>query len=157
MKEIVYSAMYRRKNVDFITFQQYHGNDTSFITHIDYLGFEYGRDAQVLQLDMVYRLPKNRNIALQLFYMRHGEVDFLTSHADANSHTGATPSGDIVAETYKVSISGEYSIDNGISFVDIRIWANQNLIGMRDYTKSTRRYNDLRSDTQHTLRFSLII
>ena len=150
-------AMYRRSNVDFITFRRYHGNNTSFVTHFDYLGYEYGGDAQVLQLDISYRLPKHRKVALQLMYMRQGEVDFFTDNSVVNATTDSSPSGAEVAETFKASISAEYSIDNVVSFADTRIWAHLTYIGRRDYTKATRTYHSKRSDVQFTLGISLIL
>lgn len=150
-------AMYRRSEVDFITFRRYHGNNLSFVTHFDYLGYEYGGDAQVLQLDMTYRLPKGRNITLELLYMRHGGVDFFTSNPDVNNTTTATPSGPQVFETFRASLSGEYSFDNWVSFADSRIWAHLSYIGRRDYTKATQTYDNRRSDVQFTLGISLTL
>jgi hypothetical protein len=144
-------AMYRRDTVDFVTIRRYHGNGTSFISHFDYLGYEYGGDAKVVQLDVTYRLPKDRNIALQLFYMRHGEVDFFTSNSDVNDVTEASPSGLVVEETFSVSLSGEYTMDNLISFVDSRFWGHLAYVGKRDYTKATQSYSNSRGDVQFTL------
>lgn len=152
-------ALYRRSVVDFITFRRYHGNDTSFVTHFDYLGYEYGGDAQVLQLDVAYRLPKDRNIALQLFYMRHGDIDFFTPNSEVNTTAKleSAPSGPVVVETFKASLAGEYSIEDVVAFVDTRVWAHLTYIGKRDYTKATQDYSALRSDVQFTLGVSLTL
>ncbi|MFA7019170.1 MAG: hypothetical protein WC239_09330, partial [Sphaerochaetaceae bacterium] len=152
-------AMYRRSVVDFITFRRYHGNDTSFVTHFDYLGYEYGGDAQVLQLDVAYRLPKGKNIALQLFYMRHGDIGFFTPNSVVNTTAKleSAPSGPVVVETFKASLAGEYSIEDVVAFVDTRVWAHLTYIGKRDYTKATQDYSALRSDVQFTLGVSLTL
>jgi len=148
-------AMYRRELVDFITIRRYHGNGTSFVSHFDYLGYEYGGDAKVLQLDVAYRLPENRNVALQLFYMRHGEVDFFTDNSVVNDTTQSSPSGTVVKETLSTTLSGEYAIENLISFIDSSMWANLSFVQKWDFTKATESVSNYRTDVQLTVGMGL--
>ena len=148
-------AMYRRDLVDFITFRRYHGNGTSFVTHIDYLGYEYGPDAKVIQLDLSYRLPEDRHLALTLNYIRRGEVDYFDSNSAVNETLESSPSGSVVAETFNAALWGEYGIDNIISFVDAAMWVHLAYVGERDYTKATKAYSNQHSDVQFTLGMSL--
>ncbi|MFW5484967.1 MAG: capsule assembly Wzi family protein [Spirochaetaceae bacterium JB067] len=148
-------AMYRRELVDFITIRRYHGNGTSFVTHFDYLGYEYGGDAKVIQLDVTYRLPEDRNIAFQLFYMRHGEVDFFTDNSIVNDITESSPSGEVVEETLSATLSGEYTIENLISFIDSSLWANVSFVQKWDYTKATESVSNYHTDVQLTVGMGL--
>ncbi|MGD1832287.1 MAG: capsule assembly Wzi family protein [Sphaerochaetaceae bacterium] len=148
-------AMYRRELVDFITIRRYHGNGTSFVTHFDYLGYEYGGDAKVIQLDVAYRLPEDRNIAFQLFYMRHGEVDFFTDNSIVNDITESSPSGEVVEETLSATLSGEYTIENLISFIDSSLWANVSFVQKWDYTKATESVSNYHTDVQLTVGMGL--
>jgi hypothetical protein len=148
-------AMYRRDLVDFITFRRYHGNGTSFVTHIDYLGYGYGPDAKVLQLDLSYRLPEDRHIALTLNYIRRGEVDYFDSNTAVNATLEPSPSGSVVAETFSAALWGEYGLENIISFVDADMWVHLAYVGERDFTKATKEYSNHKRDVQFTLGMSL--
>ena len=150
-------ALYRRELVDFLTIRRYHGNGTSFITHIDYLGYEYGGDANIVQLDVAYRLPKGRKVALELIYLRQGEVDYYTANSVVNETLEASPSGLVVAETFSAALSGEYSLENVISFVDARVFAHLAYIGKRNYTKATELYSDETRDVQFTMGLSVTL
>ncbi|NCB01001.1 MAG: hypothetical protein EOM67_02405 [Spirochaetia bacterium] len=150
-------ALYRRELVDFLTFRRYHGNGTSFVSHIDYLGYEYGGDANVLQLDVAYRLPKDRIIALELIWMRHGEINYFTPNSVVNSILEASPSGLVVQENLSVALSGNFGIENLISFVDADFYANLAYVGKRDYTKATKAYSNENSDVQFTLGVSFTL
>jgi hypothetical protein len=151
-------AMYRREYVDFISFRRYHGNGLSFISHFDYIGYQYGGDAQVVQLDVNYRLPQRGNFGLQLFFMRHGVIDMFTANSVVNAERGSTPSGDLIEETFRASLFGEYNFKRLFNtFIDVRTWAHASYIHIRDYLVPSSSYNNPRQDFQFTLGVSITL
>ena len=157
--------LYRRDGVDFLMYRKYftHGNPSgpAYVVHLDYIGYPHGGDAQVLQLDIGYRIPSFGEINLQVMGMRHGEMNFFTSHnldgdndGSAN-YQGFTPSGDEVDETLVVSLSGEYKIPKIIRWMEANLYAQMDWIGRRTLVKATGIYKDKTSDLQITMGLSI--
>ncbi|MCX7028355.1 MAG: hypothetical protein NT061_12930 [Spirochaetes bacterium] len=159
------SLLYRRNGVDFIMLRKYYtnGNPTGpgYIICLDYPGYEYGGDAIVLQWDGAYRIPGMGKLALRLFGMLHGEMNFFVSHNKNGDNSGfadyegSTPSGDKVAGTLAASLSGEYEIPRLVSWAKARLWAEVDWINRQTYTKSSDSYSAWSSDLQATAGCSL--
>ena len=157
--------LYRRDGVDFLMFRKYftHGypSGPGYILSLDYIGYEYGGDAQVLQWDTGYRIPGVGNFTFTLFGMRHGEMDIFMSHNTGNDNNGSanyegtTPSGDQIAEILSASLYGEYEVPRLLTWAEMKIWAELDWIGKRTYVKSTDSYTDPSADLQLTVGCSL--
>jgi hypothetical protein len=140
-------VLYRREKVDFLMFRKYFTNGNpggpGYVLSLDYIGYQYGGDAQVLQWDAAYRLPNKGTIGARLFGMRHGEMDFFTSHntGDNNAgyadYAGTTPSGDAITETVAASVMGEFQAPRLVSWARAKLWAELDWINRRTWTKST--------------------
>ena len=148
--------LYRRDAVDFLMFRKYftHGNPgVGYILAVDYVGYQYGGDAMVLQWDTKWRLPDSGSLSLRLFGMRHGEVYYY--NAVGPSYTGTTPSGDKVDETFVASLTGEYELRRLLRWPQTSIWAELDWILKRSYTLSTGNYSPISADLQFTTGISL--
>ena len=148
--------LYRRDAVDFLIFRKYftHGNPgVGYILAVDYLGYQYGGDAMVLQWDTKWRLPDSGSLGLRLFGMRHGEVYY--GNQVGTGYTGTTPSGDRVDETFVASLMGEYELRKLVRWPQASLWAELDWILKRAYTKSTDSYSSLSADLQFTTGISL--
>lgn len=132
-------ALYRRTEVDFLMFRRYHTNGTNgFISHVDYIGYQYGGDAQVAQIDLSYRLPELGTIGLRLFGMRHGQVDYLLSNTEVNEIRFASPSGPEVFETGVATIWFDFTLPKQLlSWPGFGLWGQLDWIGKRTYVKPT--------------------
>ena len=153
-------ALYRRDIVDFLMFRKYftHGappGGPGYLLAIDYIGYQYGGDMQVLQWDAAYRIPEMAEFKFELIGMRHGVVDYFTPNADVNEIRVPTPSGDEVDETLVVSLSGEYSIPKIIKWVEASLYAQMDWIGKRTLVKATGLYTNGTSDLQLTMGLSI--
>ncbi|HWR12391.1 MAG TPA: hypothetical protein VN445_11245 [Rectinemataceae bacterium] len=139
--------LYRREKVDFLMFRKYFTNGNpggpGYVLSLDYIGYQYGGDAQVLQWDAAYRLPDKGTMGLRLFGMRHGEMSFFKSHNSGGNnagyadYAGTTPSGDLIAETVAASIMGEFRAPRLLSWAEAKLWAELDWIHRRTWTKST--------------------
>jgi hypothetical protein len=148
--------LYRRDGVDFLMFRKYftHGNPgVGYIIAVDYLGYQYGGDAMVLQWDTKWRLPGQGSLGLRLFGMRHGEVYY--GNPVSPGYQGATPSGDVTDETFIASLTGEYELTKLIRWPGARLSAELDWILRRSYTKSTDSYSSLSADLQFTAGITL--
>jgi len=153
-------ALYRRDIVDFLMFRKYftHGappGGPGYLLAIDYIGYKYGGDMQVLQWDAAYRIPEVAEFKLALIGMRHGEVDYFTPNDVVNATRVPTPSGDEVDETLVVSLSGEYKIPKIIRWMEANLYAQMDWIGRRTLVKATGIYKDKTSDLQLTMGLSI--
>jgi hypothetical protein len=153
--------LYRRDRVDYTMFRKYYtnGNPTGpgYILSLDYVGYPYGGDAQVLQWDGAYRVLGMGTLGLRVFGMRHGKMDFFTSHNMAGDNAGypdyegKTPSGDEVKESLVASLSGEYELPVPLTWTTATLRANLDWINRRTYVKSSGSYRAKSSDLQFTL------
>lgn len=165
--EFAYTSplLYRRDGVDFLMFRKYftHGNPAGpgYVLSLDYIGYPYGSDAQVLQWDVGYRIPSLGTFGFRLFGMRHGEMDFFKSHNLGNdnngpaNYEGSTPSGNSVDETIVASLFGEVELPSFSPWVESKLWIQLDWTGKRIYTKSTKAYSGKDSDIQLTAGVSL--
>ncbi|MFA6841407.1 MAG: hypothetical protein WCR05_11565 [Sphaerochaetaceae bacterium] len=161
-------CLYRRDGVDFLMFQKSFTLGKSFVLNLDYIGFPYGGDAQVLQWNISYRMPSYGEIAFSLQGQRHGEMDIFTPHhVDSNgnptdnsgvpNYAGATPSGDDITETLVASLAGKYEIPHFVSWIDMSIWSRLDWIGRRIHTRSTNSYSGEASDLQFTIGMEIVL
>jgi hypothetical protein len=145
--------LYRRDQVDFLMFRKYDTNGAGNILAIDYIGYQYGGDAMVLQWDTAWRVPNAGKLGLRLFGMLHGEVYY--DVATPLCYPYATPSGDEVDETFVASLTGECELKRLLKWSAASAWAELDWILKRSYTKSTDSYSSLSADIQLTAGISL--
>jgi hypothetical protein len=145
--------LYRRDVVDFLMFRKYDINGAGNILAIDYLGYQYGGDAMILQGEANWRLPGRGMLGLRLFGMRHGEVYYST--AVGTGYSGTTPSGDVVDETFAASLTGNCELKRLFAWPAASMWAELDWIVKRSYQKSTDNYSAASADIQLTAGVSL--
>ncbi len=158
-------ALYRRDGIDFLMFRKYFNHSATerlgYVVDLDFLGYPYGGDAQVLQWDVSYRIVDLGTVALRVFGMRHGEMDMFEPHdSDGGNlgyvaYRGTTPSGNTVAETLMVSLSGEFRLPGFTDWMEANLWARLDWVGRRSYDKSAGAYGDVSNDIQFCAGFSL--
>ena len=144
-------AMYRREYVDFLMFRRYHGNGTSFVSHIDYIGYQYGGDTQLIQWDVGLRLLPAMQFNFRVIGMRQGKVDYSMSNDDVNEIRDPTPYGDTVTERGIITLGGELSYPNLFSALDAALWFQVDLVGQRVYDRTTETYGGHIGDVQVSL------
>jgi hypothetical protein len=154
-------ALYRRAGMDFLMFRRYHGNGTSFISHIDYIGYQYGGDTQALQLDSSYRIPDLGAVRIMLLGLRKGSVDYFMTNEEVNAIRTPAPSGPEVGESLTASLSVDYRIPRIIAWIDSQLWMQLDWIGKRTYVKPTDTeeafYKDHTRDIQFTVGMSVLL
>jgi len=160
-------VLYRREKVDFLMFRKYFTNGNpggpGYVLSLDYIGYQYGGDAQVLQWDAAYRLPDKGTIGLRLFGMRHGEMNFFKSHNSGGNnagyadYAGTTPSGDLIDEIIAASLMGEFRAPTPLSWAEAKLWAELDWINRRTWTKSTDSRTAWSSDLQLSAGCSLTL
>ena len=158
-------ALYRRDGIDFLMFRKYFNHSATerigYVVDLDFIGYPYGGDAQVLQWDVSYRIVDLGTIALRVFGMRHGGMDMFEPHNSAGDnvgyvdYVGTTPSGPTVAETLAVSLSGEFGLPGFVQWMEAKLWARVDWVGRHRYEKATGMYSDAESDLQFCAGFSL--
>jgi hypothetical protein len=148
-------ALYRRETVDFLMFRRYHGNGTSFVSHIDYIGYEYGGDVQLLQFDANLRILAGTNLFFRAVGMYQGETNYFTSNEDVNNNRDPAPSGNVITEKGILSVGGIIEIPQVLSWMDTAIWVRMDLIGLRNLDRTTNTYSEQRGDVQVTFGMSL--
>jgi hypothetical protein len=122
--------LYRRDKVDFlmITRCETVGAWDSF--RFDYIGYPYGGDAIILQIDAAWRRPGTGGLSARLLGMIHGKMNPLISHNDRGDNTGKanleepTPSGrgDERELTYAASLRGDRIIPCPIPRFSFSLW-----------------------------------
>ncbi|MFZ4617299.1 MAG: hypothetical protein ACOYM2_14035 [Rectinemataceae bacterium] len=158
-------TLYRRQAIDFLMFRKYYMNGyptgPGYVLSLNYIGYPYGGDAEVLQWDCSYRFRGVGSLSFRLFGMRHGLMDFFLSHSqDGNNsnfanYPGVTPSGDAVQESLVASLSGDFELPRIVSWAGFRFWAELDWIKARTFQASTGLYLEARSDLQFTSGCSL--
>lgn len=151
-------SLYRRDKVDFLMFRKYYVDaSTGKIPVFDYLGYRYGGDAQVAQVDLRYRMSGYGEVALSVVGIRHGEIDFFAVHNTDGTNTntsnihGPAPSGDIIQESLSVGLTGKYEVPRFVHWLDMSVWGRLDWIGRRSYTRSSRSYANGVSDWQFSI------
>lgn len=157
--------LYRREFVDFLMFRKYYTNGDptgpGYILNLDYIGYEYGGDALVLQWDGGFKVPGVAALSLGLFGMRHGAMNFFISHnkdgdnAGLANYEGSTPSGDLITDTLAATLRAEYEPPQLVTWAKAKLWAHFAWVNRRTYTKSTDTYSGWESDLQLTAGCSL--
>ena len=132
--------LYRRDLVDFITLGVTELTRVDQNLALDYTGFPYGGDAMVLQFDAKYRLPGTAIFYGRLFGMIHGRMNFFVSHNKDGDNTkfanlkDQTPSGseDEREQTFGITLGGNYSIPQPVTWVKITAWAEMDYINKKN-------------------------
>ena len=157
-------TLYRRDGIDFLMFRKYFNHSATerlgYVVDLDFIGYPYGGDAQVLQWDVSYRLADLGALALRVFGMRHGGMDMFEPHNSSGDnlgyvdYVGTTPSGSTVAETLAVSLTGEFHVPGLVKWMEANLWARLDWVGRRRYDKATEVYGEASSDIQFCAGFS---
>lgn len=149
-------AMYRREKVDFLVARDLMKHDDGDPVIIDYLGYSYGSDSQVLQTKLSYYRPGLFSAEGSVTIHRQGEltydkphhVDSITPDNSNNSEypnvSGPSPSGDDITERLIVGLAGTCYTD----WRSLVLYAQANWIGRRIYHRPTKTYADEASDLQ---------
>jgi hypothetical protein len=128
--------LYRRDIVDFLSVRTYDVIGAGEHVHFDYIGYPFGGDALVLQLDTAYLLPGVGSISARFLGMLHGKMHFFVSHNDEGKNTqkanldASTPSGreDEQELTFAASLRGNYLIPPVVSWLAISTWAQLDVV-----------------------------
>lgn len=153
-------ALYRRENVDFLMFRRYHGNVASgsavgsFVSHIDYIGYQWGGDAQVIQLDAAYRHRAGWEMALSLIGVRQGEIDYYTPNNIVGNTHEAVPSGTTFTDRAIVRYRIDVPLTSRINFWSVLDYVNK-WVGIKATATEPKHYLSPISDLQFTLGCSI--
>jgi hypothetical protein len=156
--------LYRRNHVDFLMFHKYSTNKTyKRVLVFDYIGFPYGGDAQVLQLEVGYDRPSVFSARIRLQARRHGEMDFYESHNSGGSNEGIpnikdkTPYGNEVTDTCIASLYGRYWLPMFWRRLESSIHARLDIVGIHIWTKDGLSSATEKADVQFTLGMTLTL
>lgn len=127
--------LYRRDMVDFLAASPVQVNGSKDNLVFDYIGYPYGGDALVLQLDSRYRFPGSALVSASLFGVMHGRMNPFVSHNRDGNNAGLadltdhTPSGgeDERELALGISVRGDYPLPK-ISVFGISVWAGTDFI-----------------------------
>lgn len=131
--------LYRRDIVDFINLKKTHTFGTPYngvVLIPEYIGYKYGGDAIVFQLDAEYKIPTFGSISAQFFFMKHGKMNFFLSHNEdgdndgAANYQGGTPSGkpEEIETTFVYTLGFDFNVPVNLSFMDITIYSDLSYI-----------------------------
>lgn len=150
-------AFYRRENVDFLVARDLMKHQAHLQPMIiDYLGYSYGSDSQVLQTKLTYFRPNLFSAEGSVTIHRQGELTYTSAHyvnpddaadvsnAKAPNISGPSPSGDSVSERLIVGLKGTYYT----GWRNLELYAHADWIGRRILNKITNSYNSYASDLQ---------
>ena len=150
-------AMYRREKVDFLVARDLMKHQAHLQPMIiDYLGYSYGSDSQVLQTKLTYFRPNLFSAEGSVTIHRQGELTYTSAHyvnpddaadvsnAKAPNISGPSPSGDSVSERLIVGLKGTYYT----GWRNLELYAHADWIGRRILNKITNSYNSYASDLQ---------
>ena len=123
---------------------------------IDYLGYSYGSDSQVLQTKLTYFRPNLFSAEGSVTIHRQGDLTYTSAHyvnpddavdvsnGKAPNISGPSPSGDSVTERLIVGLKGTYYT----GWRNLELYAHADWIGRRILNKITNSYNSYASDLQ---------
>jgi hypothetical protein len=149
-------AMYRREKVDFLVARDLMKHDDGDPVIIDYLGYSYGSDSQVLQTKLSYYRPNLFSAEGSVTIHRQGKLTYVSAHnvnpddADDVSNekapniSGPSPSGDEITERLIVGLAGTCYTN----WRNLVLYAQANWIGRRIYHRPTKTYAAEASDLQ---------
>ena len=150
--------LYRRDKVDFIRNTRYNAiNGTAyFVNCFDYVGFTYGSDCRMLELNAKYTSTRNWDITLFSRFVQKGEVNIYTSHNRSGNNDdwanlrGDTPYGDRVTYFCVAGVKGNYDAEKLFSWPGVSFSAELDWVSRFVYTKSTGEKTEGQNDLQLT-------
>jgi hypothetical protein len=128
--------LYQRDLIDFKVSRRQFIIGKSFETYTDFLGFQYGGDAEVIDLLLGYTIPGTGGLYTSYRNIVHGDVridEEITSMGDYPDPEDMTPHGDIPETTQIIAIMGEFDISEIIDifgFIDLAVWAEFDFISV---------------------------
>jgi hypothetical protein len=136
--EAVYTtpSLYRRERVDFLVLNRRYSFNAGDVFSFEYIGYQYGGDALVIQLDGSLDFPGKGAAALRLFWMAHGAMNPFHTHNINGDNTGhsnytePTPLGGWgnAEQTFVASLSGNASIPQPFKWLELSAWAQLDYI-----------------------------
>ena len=150
--------LYRRDQVDFIRNTRYNAiNGTAyFVNCFDYVGFTYGSDCRMLELNLKYTSTCNWNAELFCRFVEKGEVNIYTSHNSSGRNSdwanlrGDTPYGDNITYFMVAGIKGNADLEAIFSWPGISFGVELDWVSRFVYTKSTETKSNSGNDLQLT-------
>lgn len=155
-------AMYRREKVDFLVARDLMKHQAHLQPMIiDYLGYSYGSDSQVLQTKLSYYRLGLFSAEGSLTIHRQGELTYdAPHHVNPSDHATApneenndgppnitfegSPSGDNITERLIIGLGGTYSTN----WRNLVLYAQLHWIGKRVYQRPVKTYTSEASDLQ---------
>lgn len=137
-------SLYRRDEVDFIVLRGVHNTTEPVI--VDYLGYQWGPDSQVIQTKLSYLYPGLLSITGSATIHRYGEITYDYSNPDPTVW-GPSPSGDKITERLILGLEASYQMP----WKRMMLYSQINWIGEHKHTRSTNTNSDQRGDLQVVL------
>ena len=150
--------LYRRDKVDFIRNTRYNAiNGTAyFVNCFDYVGFTYGSDCRMLELNAKYTSTRNWDVALFSRFVQKGEVNIYTFHNSSGNNDdwanlrGDTPYGDRVTYFCVAGVKANADLGSLFSWPGISFAVELDWVSRFVYTKSTGEKTEGQNDLQLT-------
>ncbi|GHU25350.1 hypothetical protein FACS1894164_14420 [Spirochaetia bacterium] len=128
--------LYRRDRVDFLILNRRLSFNEGDIFSFEYIGYQYGGDTMLLQLDANLRVPGSWDASLRLLGMIHGNINPWASHnkdgdnSGKANYGGSTPSGanSEHESTFVASLRGNYAIPLPVKWPELSAWAQVDII-----------------------------
>lgn len=146
-------CIYRRNAVDFLVIRGLNNNSSPYI--VDYLGYQYGSDSQVIETRLAYRTFKDFSFDFSATFQRQGSVSLFEPHsksgdnADSPNIWGPSPSGNRIAETLILTLKGSW--DPEFCNISMSLYAQTSWIGKRIHQVDTNTYSNQDHDLQFVL------
>jgi hypothetical protein len=131
--------LYRRDKVDFLMIARCETIGAWDSFRFDYIGYPYGGDALVMQIDTAWRFPGTGSLSSRFLGMIHGRMNPFISHNDRGDNTGkanleeSTPSGgeDERELTFAASLRGDRIIPWPVKRLSLSAWAQLDFLLQR--------------------------
>lgn len=137
------TLLYRRDEVDFINLRKSFSQGTNRLGEVlipEYIGYKYGGDAIVFQLDGKYDIPSFGSLRAQFFYMKHGKMNFFVSHnedginKDFPNILDKAPSGnpEEIETTFIYTLGFDFTVPLNLSFIDMTFYSDLSYISQHN-------------------------
>ncbi len=157
--------LYRRDKVDFIRNTRYNAvaGTAYFVNCFDYVGFTYGGDTRMLELNAEYASIHNWDVTVFSRFVQKGEVNIYTSHnSDGNNDDwanlrGDTPYGDNITYFCVAGLKGNADLESLFSWPGVSFSVEADWVSRFVYTKSTGNKTGAQNDLQLTASVTLAL
>lgn len=162
--EYVYTSplLYRRDEVDFLTFHKDNVFEAWDAIRLYYIGFPYGGDVNLIHFGIDYDIPETLYLSFTAEFMNKGEMTLLKPHnasGDNNDYAyledNKSPSGDIVNRYTTLTLSGEYKLPQLLSFMDASVTGNISYVKAVEEVKQSKEIRSSKDDVQLSMGLKL--